>query len=87
MSNSHWEWINLAEDGATAEWAARRRAIVAGPYWSSPVGRRPRWTHGIFRVALTVFGVALALTHQRLGAASTASRKAADAEKHCQKAL
>src|SRR6185436_11317345 len=53
----------LAESGgATAEWAARRRAIAEGLYWSSPTGRRPRWRHGMFSLLLAVFGAALRLT-------------------------
>lgn len=62
-AESHREWGKLAEGGgATAEWAARRRAIVRGLYWSSPTGRRPRWNHGIFSVALAIFGIGLRLT-------------------------
>jgi predicted MPP superfamily phosphohydrolase len=44
------------------DWAARRRAIATGRYWSSPNGPRSRWRHGLFSRLLGVFGGALRLT-------------------------
>jgi uncharacterized protein len=46
----------------TEDWASRRRAIAAGPSWSSPDGLRPRWHHGLFSLLLGLFGAALRLT-------------------------
>jgi predicted MPP superfamily phosphohydrolase len=46
----------------TEEWAAHRRAILAGRHWISPDGRRPRWRHDVFALLLRLFGRALQLT-------------------------
>lgn len=46
----------------TEEWAAHRRAILAGRHWISPAGLRPRWRHDAFSLLLRLFGRALHLT-------------------------
>ncbi|MBN9086767.1 MAG: metallophosphoesterase [Reyranella sp.] len=46
----------------TEEWAAYRRSILAGRYWISPDGPRPRWKHDVFSRLLRVFGGVLRLT-------------------------
>jgi predicted MPP superfamily phosphohydrolase len=47
---------------AAQDWAARRRAILAGRHWSSPEGLRPRWRHGVFSMLVRLFGHGLRLT-------------------------
>jgi hypothetical protein len=47
---------------AAEDWAARRRAILAGRHWSSPNGLRPRWRHRLFSTSLKLFGLGLRLT-------------------------
>src|SRR6188472_2033613 len=48
--------------GEAEDWAARRRAILAGRHWSSPNGLRPRWRHRLFSMSLKLFGLGLRLT-------------------------
>jgi len=48
--------------GEAEDWAARRRAILAGRHWSSPNGLRPRWRHRLFSTSLKLFGLGLRLT-------------------------
>ena len=48
--------------GTARDWAAGRRAILAGRHWSSPEGLRPRWRHGVFSMLVGLFGFALRLT-------------------------
>lgn len=57
----------LAQDDATIEWVARRRALEAARYRSGPAGHRSRWRHRLFSVLLGVFGCGLQLTpmHRR----------------------
>jgi predicted MPP superfamily phosphohydrolase len=47
------------------DWAAHRRAILAGRHSISPNGPRPRWRHHIFTALIDVFGLALRLTPLR----------------------
>jgi predicted MPP superfamily phosphohydrolase len=52
----------MLEDSGLDDWAASRQAILASRYWSSPVGKRPRWRHRLFSVVLAIFGQALRFT-------------------------
>ncbi len=44
------------------QWAAQRRAMLAGRHWSSPDGLRPRWRHAAFSRLLDVAGRLFAFT-------------------------
>jgi predicted MPP superfamily phosphohydrolase len=51
--------MTIADD---KQWAARRRAMLAGRHWSSPDGLRPRWRHAVFARLLDVAGYLFAFT-------------------------